>query len=99
QAEAAAQRADAALGRARARSEALHTAVASFEEVARVESLSLAQGAGVQADWLGAQADLLDARAALAEARAAVVRAAVERARVAGHLTLDWLASRMEEAP
>lgn len=96
---AALQRADAALERALARREALEAAVAGFEEVARVEALALEVGSGVEADWLDARADLLEGRAALAEARAAVVRAAVERARVDGTLSIEWLESRLEEAP
>ena len=93
---AAAERARAGLARARARAEALAEAVAARAEVARVERLSLDVGAGVQADWLAAEADLLDARAALVRARADAIVAAVELARAAGVLDLDWLAHRLE---
>lgn len=90
---AAAQRARAALSRATARRDAYAEAVARSEEVARVERLALDVGTGVQSDWLTAEADLLEARAGLAAARADVVRAAIERARVAGDLSLEWIRS------
>ncbi|HEY7472818.1 MAG TPA: TolC family protein [Gemmatimonadota bacterium] len=97
--DAAVQRARSALELAEARAQALEQAVAARAEVARVERLSLDVGAGVQADWLDAEADLLDARAALVRSRADALVAAVELARATGALDLDWLATRLEEAP
>jgi outer membrane protein TolC len=91
------QRARAALARARARTVALEQAVAAGVEVARVERLSLDVGGGVQSDWLDAEADLLESRAALVRSRADQLVAAVELARVAGVLDLEWLATRLEE--
>jgi outer membrane protein TolC len=95
--DAAVDRARAALARAQARSAAFAEAVAARTEVARIERLSLDVGAGIQADWLDAVADLLDARAALVGSRAEELVAAVELARAAGALDLNWLASRLEE--
>jgi outer membrane protein len=92
------QRARAALARARARTVALDEAVAAGIEVARVERLSLDVGGGIQSDWLDAEADLLESRAALVRSRADQLVAAVELARVAGVLDLEWLVTRLEEA-
>lgn len=95
--DAAIDRARANLARTRARSAALADAVAARTEVARVERLSLDVGAGIQSAWLDAEADLLDARAALVRSRADALVAAVELARAAGILDLEWLANRLEE--
>lgn len=81
--------ADAAEAAARAAS--LAEAVASYAEVARVEALRLAHGAGVQSEYLDAEADLLAVRAELAEARFAEVAARTEAARVAGTLDPAWV--------
>ncbi len=86
----------AAYRSARARAHALDAAVAQSEEVARIEALALAQGAGVQTDYLQAEADLLSARASLAEARHAVLEARVRLAQAAGLLSVDWV-ERMTE--
>jgi outer membrane protein len=91
------QRAGAALARARARTVALEEAVAAGLEVARVERLSLDLGDGIQSDWLDSEADLLESRAALVRSRADQLVAAVELARAAGVLDLEWLATRLEE--
>ena len=79
------------LAEARARAASLAEAVASFEEVARVEALRLEVGAGIQADLLAAEADLLAARAGLAEARYAEQGARVDLARVTGALDAGWV--------
>jgi outer membrane protein TolC len=92
----AVDRAAAAVEAARARVAALEAAVQQGEEVVRIERLSLEEGAGVQSDYLTAEAELLRARAALTEARAQEIGARVELARVAGELTLDWLARNLE---
>jgi outer membrane protein len=81
--------ADAAEAAARAAS--LAEAVDSYAEVARVEALRLAHGAGVQSELIDAEADLLAARAELAEARFAEVAARTEAARVAGALDPAWV--------
>ena len=79
-----------------ARVEAMSAAVARSEEVVRVERLALEAGAGVQSDYLAAEAELLHARAALAAARASAVVARVELARLAGELTVEWVAAHLE---
>jgi outer membrane protein len=87
----------AAVGReAAARSAAYAQAVAQLEEVVRIERLSLQEGVGVQSDYLRAEADLFRARAAWTEAEYRVLSAGVELGRVAGNLSLEWLATRLE---
>jgi outer membrane protein TolC len=83
--------AEAARVEALARSAALADAVASLEELVRVERLALEEGAGVQRDFLQAAASLAEARSGLAQARRASVLAEVRLARVSGALTADWL--------
>ncbi|HSG09704.1 MAG TPA: TolC family protein [Longimicrobiales bacterium] len=90
--------ADAAWREASARAEALAASVAQWEEVARVEALSLENGAGLQQDYLRAQAALFQARAGLARARFDMILALVGRARAQGHLDLDWMATALETA-
>ena len=85
------------LAEARSRVESLGEAVASYEEVARIEELRLEVGAGVQADLLDAEADLLAARAGLAEARYAEQAAHVDLARVTGALDAGWVARALVE--
>ncbi len=80
----------------RARREALERAVEQAAEVARIESLALEVGAGVQTEFLRAQADLFQSRAALAEARHGETMAGVRLARVMGELTLAWIEDNME---
>lgn len=87
----------AAAEEARARVGSLERAVAAHAEVARIEQLALAAGSGTQTDFLAAEADLLAARAGLAEARAREIASRVELARLAGDLSLDWLARNLEE--
>lgn len=90
--------ADAAWREALARSDALAASVAQWEEVARVEALSLENGAGVQQDYLRAQAALFQARAGSARARFDMILALVGRARAQGHLDLGWMATALETA-
>lgn len=75
---------------------ALTAGVAQFEEVARIEHLSLETGAGVQTDYLTAEAELLQARASLAQARHAVIAAHVELAQAVGELSPGWIERNME---
>jgi outer membrane protein TolC len=70
--------------------------VAQSEEVSRIERLSLTVGSGTQSDYLAAEANLFRARASLVEAQNAEVVARVELARIAGELSLDWLARTVE---
>lgn len=81
---------------ARARAASLTDAVARFEELTRVESLSLEEGVGVQRDFLRAEAGLVQARAGLAEARRAVVLARARLALARGHLTPEWIDRSLE---
>jgi outer membrane protein TolC len=94
----AADRALAARHTAVARVVALEAAAAHLAEVARVEALALAAGAGVEVEYLRAEADHRRARADLEEARAARILADVELAHVTGALTLAWLAENVESA-
>jgi outer membrane protein TolC len=89
-------RALASLDESAARRRSLEAAVASFAEVARIEKLRLAAGAGVQTDYLDAEAQLLGARADLAEARYREIGSRVELARVLGRLSPEWLAENLE---
>lgn len=84
------------LASAQARVRALTAGVAQFEEVARIEHLSLEAGAGVQTDYLTAEAELLQARASLAQARHAVIAAHVELAQALGELSSGWIERNME---
>lgn len=86
----------AAVVEATARADALTEAVSQFEEVARIEALTLEAGAGVQRDLLAAEASLFEARAALAESRHAVVAAHINLARAQGILDLAWLEENVE---
>jgi outer membrane protein TolC len=88
--------ADAALIETGARTRALLAAVAQWEEVARIEALSLAEGAGVQQDYLSAEAAVFEARAAHARARYDEVLARVRRTRVQGGLDRDWMNDALE---
>ena len=92
----AVDRALAARSAAIARVTALEAAAAHLAEVARIESLALTSGAGVEVEYLRAEADARRARADLVDARAARVLADIELARVTGALTLDWLAENVE---
>jgi outer membrane protein TolC len=88
--------ADAALAEATARARALQASVAQWEEVARIETLSLETGAGVQQDFLRAEAALFQARAGYARARYDEILAFVGRARAQGTLDRGWMDARLE---
>ncbi len=79
------------LAAAGARAEALAASVAQWEEVSRIEALSLEAGSGVQRDFLQAQAGLFAARAGHADARHQVVSSAVRLAAARGVLDRDWI--------
>jgi len=89
-------RALAALAEAGARVGSLARAVASLEEVVRIEKLSVEAGSGTQVDYLDAEADLLVARANLIEARHGEILARVELARLTGELDLEWISRFLE---
>jgi len=82
-----------------ARAAAVATAVQHLEEVARIEQLALAEGAGTQTDFLRADADLRGARASLVQARHAEILARIQLARTTGTLSVDWLAHTLEILP
>jgi len=88
--------ADAALAEARARGQALQASVAQWDEVTRIEKLSLETGSGVQQDYLRAEAALYQARAGYARARFDEILALVGRARAQGILDRGWLDVRLE---
>ncbi len=77
----------------------LRAATASYEEVARIEALTLQAGSGTQTDFLAAEADLMNARANLAEAERAEIAARLELARLTGELSTEWLARHLEARP
>jgi outer membrane protein TolC len=89
-------RALAARDEARSRIASLTTAVAQYQEVARIEQLRLEAEAGTQTDFLEAESQLLIAEAALVEARHAEIAARVEVARVTGTLDLAWIERTLE---
>lgn len=91
------ERALAAYREAEARVAAGASAVAHFEELQRIERLRLEVGAGTESDFLRAEAELRRAQAALLEARHALLLARIELARLTGELSLEWLASNLEE--
>lgn len=88
--------AEAALAEARSRALALAASVAQWEEVARIETLSLETGAGVQQDYLRAEAALFQARAGEARARYDEILAHVARARAQGRLDRAWMDDALE---
>ena len=90
--------AEAARLEAVARTEALDASVAQWEEVARIEGLSLQEGAGVQSDLLRAEAGLFQARAGSARARHDAILATVRLARSQGALDQAWLDMALEAA-
>jgi len=92
-------RAEAARTEAAGRRQALVAAVEQYEEVARIEALSLAEGAGVQRDLLSAEAQLFRTRSSLAQAQAALTRSTVEIARISGALDLTWINQNLESGP
>jgi outer membrane protein len=81
---------------ARGRAEALQASVAQWQEVARIEDLSLQTGAGVQEDFLRAEASLYRAQAGYAAARYDVVLAHVRMARAQGILDRAWMNAALE---
>ncbi len=88
--------ADAAVVEADARAEALEASVRQWQEVARIEGLSLVEGSGVQSDLLRAQAGLFQARAGYARARYDAVLARVRLARAQGSLDRKWMNEALE---
>jgi outer membrane protein len=99
---AVADRADRALEAVRgaaASAEALAIAERHQAEVVRIERLSLAEGAGVQTDYLRAEAELAETRAARARAMNLHVAARAELARARGELTPDWIRRNLESLP
>lgn len=90
--DAAVDRAIAQLRESDGRVTALGLAVDHLSEVARIEQLSLAAGAGVQTDYIAAEANLASARANLVRARHAAIAAHVGLARILGELSAEWLA-------
>ncbi len=88
--------AETALTEASARARALEASVAQWEEVARIESLSLEAGAGVQPDYLRAVAALFHARAGYARARYDEILALVGQARAQGTLDRGWMDTELE---
>jgi outer membrane protein TolC len=88
--------ADAQLAESSARARALEASVAQWEEVARIEALSLETGAGVQQDYLRAEASVFQARAGRARARYDEILALVGRARAQGRLDRTWIDDALE---
>ncbi len=92
-------RAETALAEAVARVEALGETVRLMEEVARIERLSLEEGAGIQRDLLDAEADLLRAWASLIRAEGTAVLAQVSLSRARGTLSMAWVEAHLENRP
>lgn len=88
--------ANASVAESAARARALEASVAQWEEVARIEALSLETGAGVQQDYLRAEAALFQARAGRARARYDEILARVGRARAQGRLDRTWIDDALE---
>ena len=88
--------AEASVREAEARARALEASVAQWEEVTRIELLSLETGAGVQQDYLRAEAALFQARAGLARARYDEIVARASRARALGRLDRAWIDDALE---
>ncbi len=84
---------------ANARLVAFETSVARYEEVARIEALSLTVGSGVQTDFLSAEAALFNARAARADARKAAGLAQLRLAHARGILTEEWIQNPTAQSP
>lgn len=91
-----AERASAAWTAAAERQQAFRAAVETLEEVARIEALALAEGAGLQRDLLSAEADLFSARSELAGAEETEFVAALTWARTRGALTRTWIMTALE---
>lgn len=86
----------AALSEATARVRALSASVTQWEEVTRIEVLSLETGAGVQQDYLRAEANLFQARAGHARARFDEILALMGQARAQGRLDRAWIDVALE---
>jgi len=95
----AVDQAQARLSAAVARTRALSASVSQWEEVTRIEALSLETGAGAQQDYLRAVAALFQARAGHAQARYDQVLALVAEARASGVLEPEWLDVALETVP
>lgn len=80
------------------RAQALQASVTQWQEVARIEELSLQTGAGVQDDFLRAEAALYRAQAGYAGARYDVVMAHIRMARARGILDQAWMNTALEIA-
>jgi outer membrane protein len=94
--EGALDQARTSLVEATGRAEALEASVAQWQEVARIEALSLETGAGVQEDFLRAEARLYGAQAGYARARYDVVLAHIRMARAQGTLDRAWMNTALE---
>ncbi len=92
----AVDQAHAGVVEAEARAKALEASVNQWQEVARIEALSLKEGSGVQTDLLNAQAGLFRARAGYARARYDAVLARVRLARAQGSLDRKWIDEALE---
>jgi outer membrane protein len=79
-----------------ARAEALRSAIAQWEEVARIDRLALEAGSGVQRDLLEAEAGLFQARAGHAQARYDAILARVRLAKAHGTLDEAWIDRALE---
>ncbi|MSR22036.1 MAG: TolC family protein [Gemmatimonadetes bacterium] len=89
----------AAAGAAAARTRAFEASIAQWEEIARIETLALDEGTGVQSDYLEAEAALFAARAEYAGARYEEIRSLLAAARVEGRLGRSWLDNMLETIP
>lgn len=85
-----------AIGDADARAEALAASVAQWTEVARIETLAIEAGSGVQSDLLRAQAALFQSTSGHISARYQAVLARVSLARADGSLTTESLTRALE---
>ncbi len=85
-----------AIEAADARRDAFAVSVRQWEELARIERLSVEAGTGVQSDLLRAEAGLFQARAAYTNARYEAVLARVRLARTQGVLDRTWLNEALE---
>lgn len=88
--------ASAAIESADARADALRVSVVQWEELARIEALTMRAGSGVQRDLLRAQAGLYQAQAGYTRARYDAVLARIRLARARGVLSRAWLVDFME---
>jgi len=89
-------RAIAQIIQARARVEALESAVEHSQAVVEIERTALDVGSGTQTDYLDALSLALQARSQEIEARHAEIAARIELARVTGVLSPAWIANHVE---